>query len=482
MLKALLVLILVFIISIAVKGQTTPPRGEISKHVFDHSQVFPGTTRDYWVYVPAEYDGKKPACLLVDQDGVQFKAPKVLDKLIAKGEMPVTIGVFVQPGVVPATLGNALPRFNRSVEYDGLGDNYARFLIEELLPEVEKLKTADGRAIRISHAATDRAIMGSSSGAIAAFTVAWERPDSFSRVFSAIGTYVNQRGGNIYPALIRKFEPKAIRVYLQDGSADHNIVGGNWFLANQEMESALTYAGYEVNHTWGTGDHDSKQATEILPDVMRWLWKDWPAAPKAGLGSELLQRILIPGETWKLAGDVQPPRAENVIKSFSGHTYVATPNGLMSDGKFVTAFRADAVALSPDQTLLYKDDARDHFVWSYQIQLDGSLKYEQRFYDLYVPDTAPDPFAGGMCVDRDGRLYVAMWGGVEICDQAGRVIAILTIPGQNCCFNVWFGGAEQNQLYVEGRHGGDAQIFVRKVKTQGVNPADPPIKPAPPKL
>jgi gluconolactonase len=481
-LRLLVGLMLVFGVPTYAQSRPSIPKGEITKYVFNHSGIFPGTTRNYWIYVPAQYNPTKPACLLVDQDGIQFKAPAVMDQLIASGEMPVTIGVFVQPGKVPAVSSNSLLLFNRSVEYDGLGDDYARFLIEELLPDVEKKTTRDGRPIRISTEATDRAIMGSSSGAIAAFTAAWERPDQFSRVFSAIGTYVNQRGGNIYPSLIRKYEPKPIRVFLQDGGADHNLVGGNWFLANQEMESALSFAGYEANHTWGTGDHDDKQATQIFPDVMRWLWKDWPTLPKAGLGSEPLQQILIQGESWKAAPDTQQPRKPDEIKSFAGHVYKATSKGMTVDGRLVdhvATNASQAVALSPDQSLLYTDEASLHWVWSQQIKPDGSLTYVQRFYDLFVPDTAPAPFAGGMCVDRDGRLYVAMWGGVEICDQAGRVIAILPILDNDCCFNVWFGGPNRDELYVEGR---GERVYARKVKAHGINPQAGPIKPTPPHL
>lgn len=276
------------------------PKGEVAKYTFDRSKIFPGTVRDYWVYVPRQYDPAKPACLYVNQDGVQFKAPAVFDELIHNKEMPVVIGVFVMHGRVKAPSDKALDRFNRSFEYDGLGDGYARFLLEELLPEVEKKTTADGRPIRLSKNGNDRAIGGSSSGAICAFTTAWERPDAFRRVFSAIGTYVGLRGGNVYPTLIRKYEPKPIRVFLQDGSADQNIYGGDWWMANQEMERALTFAGYEVKHVWGTGGHNGKHATELFPDAMRWLWKDWPAPVKAGLGSRQLQDILIPGENWKL--------------------------------------------------------------------------------------------------------------------------------------------------------------------------------------
>lgn len=281
------------------------PKGELLKFEFKDSKIFPGTVRDYWVYVPAQYTGKKPACVHVNQDGVQFQAPVVFDNLIAKNEIPVLIGVFVMHGRVPANDGNAaLDRFNRSYEYDGMGDNYVRFLLDELLPDVEKQKTSDGRPIRLSKKGNDRSIGGSSSGAICAFTAAWERPEKFSRVFSSIGTFVDQRGGNDYPAMIRKNEPKALRVFLQDGSNDANGTGGNWFLANQEMLSAFEFAGYEVNHVWGDGGHNGKHATAIFPDAMRWLWKDWPKPVTKGVGSKApVMEVLGEGSEWQVVGE-----------------------------------------------------------------------------------------------------------------------------------------------------------------------------------
>ena len=184
------------------------PKGEVLKFSFQTSKIYPGTYRDYWVYIPAQYDGKKPACVFVDQDAIQFKAPTVFDNLINSKEMPVTIGIFITPGRVLAKDTTALDRFNRSYEYDALGDAYVRFLLEELLPDVEKHTTTDGRPIILSKNGNDRAIGGTSSGAICAFTAAWERPDAFSRVYSGIGTYVGLRGGDRYPTLIRKYEPK----------------------------------------------------------------------------------------------------------------------------------------------------------------------------------------------------------------------------------------------------------------------------------
>jgi gluconolactonase len=287
------------------KPQPGVPKGDVLKFTLEDSKIFPGTSHDYWVYVPAEYSPDHPACVYVGQDGIGFGAPTVFDNLIYKKEMPITIGIFVKPGVVMAADTNsALSRFNRSYEYDGLGDNYARFLLEEILPAVEKMTLPDGRAIHLSHNGNDRAIAGESSGGICAFTVAWERPNEFSRVFSAIGTFVDLRGGSRYPTLIRKYEPKPIRVYLQDGSNDHNKYGGDWWMANQTMERALTFAGYEVNHTWGEGVHSGKHATAIFPDVMRWLWHDWPQPIKGSpTGNDTLTNILIPGEGWQLAGE-----------------------------------------------------------------------------------------------------------------------------------------------------------------------------------
>jgi gluconolactonase len=287
------------------KPQPGVPKGELLKFTLDNSKIFPGTTRDYWIYVPAQYKPETPACVYVQQDGIRFEAPTVFDNLIHKREIPIVIGVFVAPGVVKAASANiALDRFNRSYEYDGLGDNYVRFLLEELLPDVETKKTSDGRVIKLSHDGKDRAIGGSSSGAIAAFTAAWERPNEFTRVFSAIGTYVDFRGGLRYPTLVRKYEPKRLRIFMQDGSNDNNKYGGDWWMANQTMERALTFAGYEVRHVWGNGGHTGKQATAVFPDAMRWLWQDWPRPVGAGqTNNDTLSAILIPGEDWQLVSE-----------------------------------------------------------------------------------------------------------------------------------------------------------------------------------
>ena len=284
--------------------QPNVPKGEVLKLTFANSKIFPGTTRDFWIYVPAQYKADKPACVYINQDGIQWKAPTVFDNLINAKEMPVTIGVFVNPGVVKAAdTSTALNRYNRSFEYDGLGDAYARFILEEILPEVEKQKTSDGRAIILSKNGNDRAIGGSSSGAVCAFTAAWERPSEFSRVFSAIGTYIGLRGADRYPILIRKYEPKPLRIFLQDGTNDLNIYAGDWWKANETMERALVFSGYEVQHVWGEGQHSGKHGTAIFPDVMRFLWKDWPKPITTGSSkNQFVNDILMPGNTWELVG------------------------------------------------------------------------------------------------------------------------------------------------------------------------------------
>ena len=444
-----------------------------------------------------------------------------------------------------------------------------RFVLDELLPEVEKKTAPDGRPLRLSHRGNDRAIGGSSSGAVCAFTAAWERPDAFSRVFSAIGTYVGLRGGNEYPTLIRKTEPKPLRVFLQDGSGDLNIYGGDWWMANQEMERALGFAGYEVNHVWGTGGHNGQQAAEVLADAMRWLWKDWPAPVKVGAGSPQLQDILIPGETWQLvaagfrgtegpavnakgevlfndvpasktyrigldgkvslfladskrgdgqafgpdgrlyavaggveqimAYDAEGQRTE-VAGGFRGNDLVVRHDGTIyvthpawegkgpsqvwcispkGDKRVVdTGLKfANGITLSPDQSLLYVDDTKSHWVYSYQVQPDGSLAHKQPYYHLHVPDNADDSGADGMRVDRDGRLYVATRMGIQVCDQAGRVNCIIPTPNGEVA-NLCFGGPEFDTLFAAC---GD-KVFKRKLKVRGANAFAPPIKPTPPKL
>lgn len=541
------------------------PKGEVTKYQFAESKIFPGTTRDYWVYVPKQYDPSNPAPVMIFQDGIIYSAPVVFDNLIHKKEIPPLIGVFVMHGRVKALSTNALDRFNRSYEYDGLGDNYARFLLDELLPHI-----AAEQKLNLSTNGNDRAIAGSSSGGVCAFTAAWERPDAFRRVFTSVGTYVGLRGGNEYPTLVRKTEPKPIRVFLQDGSNDLNIYAGDWWMVNQEMERALVFAGYDVNHAWGDGSHNQKHATAIFPDALRWLWRDYPAPIVANAerkSKQPLMDILIPGEEWQVAAEgyglIQPSTANAHGEVFIESIRSNRIHKIALDGK-VTVFKEDTggntmglkygpdgnlyasqwerkrivaydpagkekvvaegldadtlavahngdiyatdskngrvwlingkrekrvvdersrslsgLAFSPDQSLLYVSDMRDQFVYSFQIQPDGSLAHRQRYYYLHLANGSTQSGAGGMTVDAQGRLYVATTVGLQICDQAGRVNGIVLKPQNNVAlWNAVFGGPALDTLFVSC---GD-KVYKRKTKATGVLSFHAPIQPPPPRL
>ena len=232
-------------------------------------------------------------------DGILYDATTVMDNLIATGEMPVTVGVFVNPGVVYDEAGEVV-RYNRCKEFDSTDDHFATFIEAEVLSKVEGMKTESGKTITLSQDANDRAITGASSGGIAAFSVAWNRPDLFSRVYTTVGTFVAMRGGHEYPAIVRKTEPKPLRIYMQDGWYDvWNPIFGEWFEYNMLMESAFNFAGYEVFHKWDRGNHSIKYGTLAFPDAMRWLWKGYPAKVQKGWSNNgMLQEILIEGEDW----------------------------------------------------------------------------------------------------------------------------------------------------------------------------------------
>lgn len=265
------------------KPQKDVPRGQITRHVFASSMVYPGTLHEYWVYRPAQYnaDALDPAAVMVFQDGhayvgdkSSFRATTVMDNLIAAGQIPITIGIFIEPG----HKGDALPkgnwgkRNNRSFEYDTPDDAYARFLIDEILPEVAK-------TYRLTDNPELRAICGTSSGGICAFKTAWHRPAAFRKVLSTIGSFTNIKGGHVYPALIRKEEVRPIRVFLQDGMNDLDNVHGNWWLGNQQMARALAYKDrYDYRFVAGDEGHNAKHGATVFPDAMRWLWRDWQKA------------------------------------------------------------------------------------------------------------------------------------------------------------------------------------------------------------
>lgn len=365
------------------RPQAGVPRGEYLRGEITDSKIYPGMVNSYQVYVPAQYSPQRPACLLISLDG--FSEGVALDNLIAKGAMPVTIAVGIGSGVVKAADGRTL-RFNRSYEFDSINDNFANYVLGELLPRVESLSTKDGRIIRISSAAKDRAATGGSTGGIGSFTLAWQRPDSFSRVYSKIGTFVPMRGGDEYQALVRKTEPKAIRIFLEDGAADTwNPLFGSWFAANQTLESALGFAGYDVQHAWGIHGHDGKPGAVIFPDVMRWLWRDWPQPIAAGVSNNnMLKAILPPGEPWQVAA----------------HGY----RGIRS------------LASNDRGEVFFGDSVRGKIC-----QLNA---------DLTTRDfAAAEPGIAGAAFGPDGRLFVSLPArkAVLVWDRAGRPLASLAI-------------------------------------------------------
>src|SRR5271157_1111306 len=586
------------------------PQGSVTHYTWTSGpnrggQTFPGTERDYWVYVPSQYTPDKAACVMVFQDGEGFikedgraRIPIVFDNLIAKHEMPVTIGIFINPGVLKALSPDQQSRFNRSFEYDGLGDRYARFLLDEILHEVAKHHN-------LSTKPDDRAVAGLSSGGICAFTAAWNRPDAFHRVLSFIGSFTDLRGGDIYPALIRKTEPKPLRVFLQDGSHDLNIYAGDWWMANQSMASALEYAGYDVKFVTGDKDHDMEQGGAILPDALRWLWRDYPqpfAKPAPNHSGDKRTAILDPASHW-ISVPI-PPRGIKITNDWSnsnpgtgaglavdaagevvlsdvfgrrivkvgadGTVSTLIPNapaslqlsrsmGFGPDGQLyscergrisayslqgkrrtfvdgaqcqdlaltheggvyftdfqsvwyvdrsgrrkivypvwaqLTNFPAEVtpmplmvrgwrdwarsreqppvllmshpneVRLSLDQSLLFVDDPESRWVWSFQVQADGSLTGAERFYHLETGDDSPRTGAAGMTVDSQGYLYVATELGIQVCDQPGRVLAIINSPAPGPLLGVKFGGPDLQDLYVVAGE----RLYKRHLLRKGVLP------------
>jgi gluconolactonase len=263
--------------------QPRVPAGSVTKYELKAGEFYPGTPHTYSVYLPAQYDATKPAPFMIFLDGSGFlsdrvRAPVVFDNLIARHELPPLIGIFIDPGVLPALSDQAQNRFERVFEYDSLSDRFSRFLLEELIPEV-------GRKYNLSQDPNDRALCGVSTGAVGAFMTAWNRPDQFHRVLSFIGTYVAMKGADALPALIRKTEPKPLRIFLQDGSNDHIVPGepygtfyaGSWPINNQVMFEAFEYAGYDAKLVIGSEAHNMKQGAAILPDALRWLWRDYPS-------------------------------------------------------------------------------------------------------------------------------------------------------------------------------------------------------------
>ena len=271
--------------------------GTVKQFTFAQSKIFPGTVRDVTVFIPAQYDGSKTACVYVKTDGYNPREKALMETMIATKEMPVTIGVFVKPGTLPAPMKGTVDRRNRDFEYDGVSDDNVRFIIGELLPFIAK-----EHALKLSEDGNDRCISGGSSGGIAAFTAAWQRPDAFSRVYCASGSFVAFRGGHEFPTLVRKFEAKPIRGFFTTGMRDMENCAGDWFLLDQEMDKALKFSGYDYQFRIINGGHVAGYA-EHWQEAMSYLWRGWPQRVQAGASAPRARDILVPEEKWELLAE-----------------------------------------------------------------------------------------------------------------------------------------------------------------------------------
>ena len=370
------------------------------------SNIFHGTKRDCWVYVPAQYDQEKPACVMIFQDGGGFqdrkgpwRVPVVFDNLIHKKEIPVTIGIFLNPGVIPPPAGkkDALPRFNRSFEYDSPSDQYARFLLEEILPEV-------GKKYNLAKDGNSRGLCGISSGGICAFTCAWQRPDEFSRVVSFVGSFTNLRGGNFYPDAIRKTEPRPIRVFLQDGRNDLNIFAGSWVNANKDMADALEFAGYDYQYVLGEEGHNARQGGAILPDALRWVWRDYPK-PVQTLFREShqpLMDVLIPGQGWEQVGE-KYGFTEGPAADADGNVYFTDiPNSkiykINPDGK-VSVFAENTGGANG---LMFGPNGK---LYACQMNRNRVVAYDKDANEQVIAEDIRQ--VNDICINHEGGIYVS---------------------------------------------------------------------------
>jgi gluconolactonase len=397
------------------------PKGSVTKYKLPPGKFYPGTPHDYSIYVPAQYDAAKPTPFMIFFDGSGSinggeHAPTVFDNLIVRRELPPLIGIFIDPGMLPAISDQAQNRFERVFEYDSLSDRYSSFLIEELIPEVAK-------RYNLSNDPNDRGLAGTSTGAVCAFAAAWNRPDQFRRVVSFIGTYVAMKGADGLPALIRKTEPKPIRIFLQDGKNDHIVpaepfgtfYAGSWPINNQVMFEAFQAAGYDVKLTIGEGGHDKRQGSAIMPDVLRWLWRDYPSPIAVHEPASMSQPGWDPrgkvfstvwaDKPWEQIGETYQSLASPTSDK-EGNVYFAdTAENRMyksdPDGK-VTLFKdnsngAMALAAGPDGRLYASQPARKRIV---AFSTTGGAAGDEKVVAANVE-------ASGIAITANGAIYFA---------------------------------------------------------------------------
>ncbi len=464
------------------------PHGTIEKAVLQPGQFFPGTPHNYAVYTPADA-GTGPLPYIIFLDGNSYlggiRAPIVLDNLIAAKAIPPMIGIFVDPGVLPAIRPDAQNRYERVFEYDSLSNRYSQFLLTELLPEVSKKHA-------LSTDPNEHAIAGTSTGAVGAFVAAWHRPDQFRRVLSLIGTYVAMKGADTLPETVRKTEAKPIRIWMQDGANDHitqtepygTFFAGTWPRANQMLYDALQFEGYDAKLIIGTGGHDTKQGSAELPEALRWLWRDYaetgkvqpiishPPAALNDAGSMTRGSVwatVAAIDKWEQTTGKMPGESSGILLGSLGWGFKtrATYEGL--------SIQPSGVALSPDRAMAVLTDSQHRHQWSVQLQANGKPANAEPFYRLEVLDD--DGGAGGVAFDSLGQVYFATALGVQVCEANGRVAMILNSPVPDKPVTaVAFGGPDRDWLYVIS----DGKLFRRKMKVHGVSPDKPEKPPQPP--
>lgn len=368
---------------------------EIIDGSISDSACYPETTHTFKVSVPEGYDPAQGACLYVGLDGILCGAPERIDSLMATEDIPPMIGVYLQPGIVYGPDGDVL-RYNRSNEFDAPDGRFARFIETELLPAVKALRTASGQTIALRPGPENAMIFGLSSGGIAAFNAAWQRPDLFGKVYSGCGTFVPMRGADALQSLVRKSEPSPIKVYLQDGYSDTwNPLFGSWYEANRLLASALEFAGYDCGFDWAEGGHSVTRTSAIFPQVMKWMWADGDGARPTA--NATLAPILDGAGAWE---EIPAP---------------ATP------------LQPQAMAVYPDSAHAAHRQGESNYLWQSLRRPDGSLYASQPFYWLHSMENRPLRI-GGMAFDADGMLWVATDAGIQICDQNGRVRGIIALP------------------------------------------------------
>lgn len=416
------------------------------------SKVYPGTKRTYSVCLSRQAD--REVGLMLCFDGDVFAARSVVDSLVECRKMPPVAMVFLNPGVV--TDDGRVVRYNRSNEFDAIDGRMGEFVETELLPKVATRLAQMG--IAISANPDMHAVMGASSGGIAAFTLAWQRPDLFRRVYCSVGTFVAMRGGDGFPALVRKTESQPLRIFLHDGRKDAwNPLFGHWFEYNQLMLSALEFAGYQVAHVWDDGGHSIRGGIREFPTAMSWLWSDWQTPLVEGRsGNDMLQSLLIDGVGWTLVKEKIKFPKHNNLKTSTGKTYKVAKDC--------------SVAISPDNKTLVESEPNSDWLVASIVDSKGALTCRQRFYWLHNVTHTADATVRQMAFDADGNLFVATNMGVQICDQNGRVRAILPLPKGGAAERLMFKGY---CLYVES----NGVVYVRRLRTTGYDPSMPPFVP-----